>query len=180
MIPSHLSTEYIDRPFLINGLKFDIRVYVLILSLDPLKILLYDEGLVRFATVDYQVPSITNLHQTFMHLTNYSLNKRNSSYKHAFDEKQANASKRKLSLVWSQMSQLVNPRKIEQVKEMIEEMIKKTILAILPELRVQYALELPMARQQNRCFQVTNTICSAGGKRRQGQERWPLFLIPEN
>jgi hypothetical protein len=147
--------EYIDRPLLINGLKFDMRIYVLILNLDPLEILLYDEGLVRFATVDYQAPSHKNLHEAFMHLTNYSLNKRSAGYKHALDEQQTDASKRKLSLVWSQLGQLFSPNEIGRAKEMIEEMINKTVLAILPELHVQYAMELPTARKHNQCFQVS-------------------------
>jgi tubulin polyglutamylase TTLL11 len=154
-------SEYIDRPLLINGLKFDIRIYVLILKLDPLEILLYDEGLARFATVDYQAPSVKNLHETFMHLTNYSLNKRSASYKHALDEKQADASKRKLSLVWSQLSHLFSPNEIERAKEMIKEIINKTVLAILPELRIQYAMELPMTRKQNQCFQVSKNTSGA-------------------
>ena len=89
-----------------------------------------------------------------MHLTNYSLNKRSAGYKHAIDENQADASKRKLSLVWSQLRELFGSTEIERAKEMIEEIINKTVLAILPELRVQYALELPATRHQNRCFQV--------------------------
>jgi tubulin polyglutamylase TTLL11 len=132
--------------------------------LDPLEILLYDEGLVRFATVDYQAPSIKNLHETFMHLTNYSLNKRSASYKHALDEKQTDASKRKLSLVWSQLGQLFSPSEIDRAKEMIKEIINKTVLAILPELRVQYALELPVTRKQNRCFQVSKNRSDASAR----------------
>ncbi|CAF2088622.1 unnamed protein product [Rotaria magnacalcarata] len=150
----HIVQEYIDRPLLMNGLKFDIRIYVLILKLDPLEVLLYDEGLVRFATVSYQPPSNKNLHEAFMHLTNYSLNKRSATYKHALDEKQTDASKRKLSIVWSQLGQLFSKNEIEQTKEMIKELVNKTILAILPELRVQYASELPITRKQNRCFQI--------------------------
>ena len=146
--------EYIDRPLLIDGLKFDIRIYVLILSLDPLNIYIYEEGLVRFATVDYEIPSKENLHETFMHLTNYSLNKRSSTYKHAVNETQTDASKRKLTLVWSQLHRLFSDYEIKQTKEMIEDMINKTVLAILPELRIQYALELPNDQKQNRCFQV--------------------------
>jgi tubulin polyglutamylase TTLL6/13 len=42
--------EYIHHPYLVDKLKFDIRLYVLVLSCDPLKIFLFKEGLVRFAT----------------------------------------------------------------------------------------------------------------------------------
>jgi len=47
------------EPFLIENLKFDIRLYVLITSCDPLKIFLYHEGIVRFATEEFK-PNSTN------------------------------------------------------------------------------------------------------------------------
>ncbi|CAM4752219.1 unnamed protein product [Rotaria magnacalcarata] len=151
----HVAQEYIDRPLLINGLKFDLRIYVLILNLYPLEIFLYDEGLVRFATVGYKAPSTENLHQTYMHLTNYSLNKHSASYKHTSDNKQGEGSKRKLSSVWIQLSNIYGNEKIERTKTLITEMINKTILAILPELRVEYEFELPLGKKQNiSCFQI--------------------------
>ncbi|CAF3130716.1 unnamed protein product [Rotaria sp. Silwood2] len=151
----HVAQEYIDRPLLINGLKFDLRIYVVILNLYPLEIFLYDEGLARFATIGYKAPSTENLHQTYMHLTNYSLNKHSASYKHATNKQQTDGSKRKLSTVWIQLINIYGNEKIERTKTLITEMINKTILAILPELRVEYEFELPLGKKQNiSCFQV--------------------------
>ena len=42
--------RYIARPHLINGTKYDLRIYVLVTSINPLVVYLYDEGLVRFAS----------------------------------------------------------------------------------------------------------------------------------
>lgn len=51
-------SRYIDNPLLINGLKFDMRLYVLVTSFDPLKIYIYNEGLVRFASEPYSTSNI--------------------------------------------------------------------------------------------------------------------------
>lgn len=72
--------RYVDRPLLINGYKFDLRVYVVVTSFDPLKIYLNREGLVRIATERYAAPSADNLDHRTMHLTNYSVNKHSESY----------------------------------------------------------------------------------------------------
>lgn len=79
-IPSQEDTivsTYLERPLLINKKKFDIRMYVLVTSYNPLRIYFYDEGLVRFATEDYSNdPKV--LRNKFVHLTNFSINKRNT------------------------------------------------------------------------------------------------------
>ncbi|CAK9113623.1 unnamed protein product, partial [Durusdinium trenchii] len=79
--------RYVDRPLLINGFKFDLRLYVVVTSFDPLKVYIYQEGLVRLATQKYQC-SADSLEERTMHLTNYSINKHAASYKQNLDKKE--------------------------------------------------------------------------------------------
>ena len=77
-MPQYLISRYIDKPHLLNNKKYDLRIYVLVASFTPLRIYLYNNGLVRFATEDYQRGDLDNV---FIHLTNYSINKNNLKYK---------------------------------------------------------------------------------------------------
>lgn len=67
--------EYIDKPLLIDKMKFDLRLYVLVLGIDPLRIFLFKDGLARLATTPYAKPTDENMHDMQMHLTNYAINK---------------------------------------------------------------------------------------------------------
>ncbi len=71
--------KYLSRPYLINNRKFDLRLYVCVTSFDPLRAYLYDDGLARFATSDYS-RNPKHLKNRFMHLTNYSVNKKNTEF----------------------------------------------------------------------------------------------------
>lgn len=45
--------RYLHKPYLISGSKFDLRIYVYVTSYDPLRIYLFSDGLVRFASCKY-------------------------------------------------------------------------------------------------------------------------------
>ena len=75
----YLVSKYLANPHLIDGLKYDLRIYVLVTSYDPLKIYLFREGLVRFATEKYST-NPNSLKKRFIHLTNYSVNKKAEGY----------------------------------------------------------------------------------------------------
>lgn len=69
--------RYIQNPMLIDGRKFDLRLYVLVTSMEPLRVYLFEEGLVRLSTKKY---TLKNLRSRFTHLTNYSINKKSGSF----------------------------------------------------------------------------------------------------
>lgn len=53
--------EYIPNPYLIDGFKFDLRIYALVTSCDPLRAFIYNNGLVRLGTEPYQEPHESNI-----------------------------------------------------------------------------------------------------------------------
>lgn len=42
--------RYLHKPYLIGGKKFDLRLYVYVTCYDPLRVYLFKDGLVRFAS----------------------------------------------------------------------------------------------------------------------------------
>ena len=71
-------SRYVTNPLLINGHKFDLRIYVIVTSYEPLRVYVYKEGLSRFASEQYSTKF--NKNNKYMHLTNYSINKKNSKF----------------------------------------------------------------------------------------------------
>ena len=69
--------KYIPNPFLINGLKFDLRVYCLLAGVNPMRVYVFEEGLVRFATSPYCLRDTRN---RLAHLTNYSVNRKSAAF----------------------------------------------------------------------------------------------------
>lgn len=65
--------KYIENPLLINNKKFDIRLWVLVSSCDPLNIWIFKECYLRFSVNDY---CNTQLSDMFAHLTNNSISKK--------------------------------------------------------------------------------------------------------
>lgn len=131
-VPS-IVQEYISKPLLIGGLKFDLRLYALVSGLDPLEVYLSRSGMGRFCTVPYKAPSVTNMHETYMHLTNYSLNKRSKDYVHSDTGNEGN--KQTLSSVFSDLQ--ADGHNTDKLWENIGEVVCKTIIAVLPQLIVE-------------------------------------------
>jgi glutathione synthase/RimK-type ligase-like ATP-grasp enzyme len=55
-----LFQRYVANPYLIDGHKFDLRIYVLVTGVDPLRLYVHEEGLIRISTVPYSTKNISN------------------------------------------------------------------------------------------------------------------------
>ena len=75
----YLVSKYLQNPHLLRGYKYDLRIYILVTSFEPLKAYIFKEGLVRLATQPYTTNK-NSLKQRYVHLTNYSVNKRAENY----------------------------------------------------------------------------------------------------
>ncbi|KAM9188980.1 tubulin monoglutamylase TTLL4 isoform 2-T3 [Mergus octosetaceus] len=124
-----LVQRYLHKPYLIGGRKFDLRIYVYVTCYDPLRVYLFKDGLVRFASCKYS-SSMKSLSNKFVHLTNYSVNKKNTEYKSNSDETACQGHKWALKALWSYLTQKgVNS---EAIWEKIKDIVIKTIIASEP------------------------------------------------
>uniref|UniRef100_G3WJW3 Tubulin tyrosine ligase like 6 n=1 Tax=Sarcophilus harrisii TaxID=9305 RepID=G3WJW3_SARHA len=139
---------YISKPFIIDGFKFDLRIYVLVTSCDPLRIFVYKEGLARFATTSYSNPSSDNLDDICMHLTNYSINKHSSN----FVRDGNSGSKRKLSTFNDYMDKLGCDT--AKMWKDIEDIIIKTLITAHPIIKHNYHTCFPNHIMNSACFEI--------------------------
>jgi len=143
--------EYLQDPFLVDNLKFDIRLYVLVTSIDPLRIYLFEDGLVRFATVEYQQPTEENIDNTYIHLTNYAINKNNENF--IFDEENSDKGhKRTLKSFWKSLN--ATGIATDVIEEEIKDIIVKTFLSVQPQLAHQYKSWIVDDVDGSSCFEI--------------------------
>jgi hypothetical protein len=134
---SYVLQRYVGDCHLLPGLarKWDIRVYVTVASLDPPRVLLHREGLVRFATAEYEPPHAGNLHNTMSHLTNYSLNKRSENYVNGEAGGEGGGSKRALSSCLQIPGFLPAGMTASDLYAQLASLAHYTMAALLPLLR---------------------------------------------
>ncbi|KAG2483918.1 hypothetical protein HYH03_017239 [Edaphochlamys debaryana] len=132
-----VAQAYVASPLLLDGFKFDLRVYALVEAVDPLRIHLFDQGLARLATEPYQPPHPANLRHATMHLTNYAVNKAAAGFVPADAAPAGGGSKRPMSAVLAGVAAAQGTSE-EALRGAIADVITKTVMAIQPLLAHTY------------------------------------------
>ena len=76
---TYVVQRYIHNPLLVGGKKFDLRIYVLVTSYQPLVVYIYRSGFSRFTASRYNT-NTENLRDNYLHLTNVAIQKQQPGY----------------------------------------------------------------------------------------------------
>ncbi|CAN0150495.1 unnamed protein product, partial [Ectocarpus sp. 13 AM-2016] len=76
---AYIAQRYVENPYLIGGKKFDLRLYVLVTSFNPLTVWLYNGGFARFSGTRYCTDRAA-LANPYVHLTNVAIQKKSEDY----------------------------------------------------------------------------------------------------
>jgi len=149
---------YISRPLLIDSKKFDLRIYALVVSCDPLRIYIYRDGLVRLCVVNYHKPTASNIENQYMHLTNYAVNKHSDDYQESNDNNdESTSSKRSVSWLMDWLvAQTGDTTTPDRVWRDISDVIVKTLISVQPSLAESYRSSRTDADERSpfTCFEL--------------------------
>ena len=78
-VESYVVQRYVANPYLVGGKKFDMRLYALVTSFQPLTVYVYRAGFCRFSASRYSSDA-ADVANRFMHLTNVAVQKDSDLY----------------------------------------------------------------------------------------------------
>lgn len=136
---SQVAQLYVRKPLLVEGFKFDLRVYVLVTSVIPLRVYAFKDGLARFCTEEYLRPSSENLDERCMHLTNYAVNKGSENFvPNDTADRDDLGSKRSLRWLLEWVASQHGEDRAESLWRKMGDACVKTLVSILPTLHREY------------------------------------------
>eukprot|EP01038_Epipyxis_sp_PR26KG_P005590 gene5590-7718_t len=135
---SVVAQMYIKKPLLLDGYKFDLRIYCLVSSVRPLRMYLFHDGLVRMCTEEYVKPTKSNLANSCMHLTNYAVNKHNENFQQSNAQTSDEGSKRSLLWFMNYIRKERGDAKANWLWRRMGTLCTRTILSIMPTLSREY------------------------------------------
>ncbi|KAK3252707.1 hypothetical protein CYMTET_38009 [Cymbomonas tetramitiformis] len=144
-----LVQRYITNPSLINGYKYDMRLYVVVTCFDPLRVYLWRDGLTRFATELYSSDEST-LRKRSMHLTNFTVNKTNTKFV-ANENADEDGVGSKWSIAALQRHFAEQGLSFDPVWEQVCDIVVKTMISVEPNVNTLSKMHVP---HRNICYEV--------------------------
>ena len=119
----YIITKYVDNLHLIRGKKYNLRFYVLVSGIKPLRIYLNAEGLVRVARDKFSLDK-KHLNNKYVHITNFEKNK-----EYEFNKNSKNKGKDKL--YFNDYARYLKSENADfnSLKEKITDIIIKTVIS---------------------------------------------------
>ncbi|GMF10731.1 unnamed protein product [Phytophthora lilii] len=150
-VRARIVQKYVADPILLGDgerYKFDLRLYVVVTSLDPLRIYLFQEGIARFCTAPY---SLKNPRNRFAHLTNYAINKSNDEFVENVDAQRADAGSK-----WS-LSALIRALQAQHLIDEPDKLMRQIRAIICKTIIAAEAHLTPLLHQfagQSSCYEL--------------------------
>jgi len=169
--------RYIMRPMLIDGLKFDLRLYFLVCAvqsessglLEP-RCFLFRDGLVRLCTTAYEPPTADTLEDRRMHLTNYAVNKHSKHFQQPDADDGGSGSKRSLRWFLRYVEEQFGEKEREKLWTKLMGLCVKMLLTVQPTLDAEYHSTFPKdltgGQMGCRCFEILGVDAMLDAKRK--------------
>jgi hypothetical protein len=137
----YIAQRYIANPLLLEGRKSELRVYWMIASVDPLRVLMFDEGTVRLTTEAY---SLDDLDNPLIHVTNL------------YQQKQHAEANREATLKWNfaDLETYLSEDLAIADAGFLENDFKPRIKSCLKTVAAAVAADLCESRTEASCFGV--------------------------
>ncbi|KAK2078526.1 hypothetical protein QBZ16_003366 [Prototheca wickerhamii] len=158
--PAGVASRHVDRPMLLLGRKFDLRVYVLVVGGAglPLQARIFSEGLVRRSGRAFAPPGPANLDDVALHLTNWAV-QREALRRAARPEPPPDAEdprwhKLKWDFATLRAQFAEEGRDWQPIWQGIRRLVARTLLAVAPLVQAACPAQLPGQAPAASCFEL--------------------------
>ena len=142
---------YLPDPLLVDELKFDLRLYVVLTCASPLQAFLSTRGVARFASHPWRPVDDSNLGDMMMHLSNSSINQVNTGVSNKWE----------LPRLWARLAE--GGIDVEQLWGRIHTLVALTLVGMQPAIAHAYTTAFSVGAFKPRPKPRAAAAVAAGG-----------------